>query len=266
MVRLEKINLGERSWWSAKDSLQSMPNLSEDMKVTVKTCTCCRKSCKTIFNAGWTCLNPQCDDWFKFSEKFDEKTLDLDDAFLKKRTKYLGAPPGPIVPPLPTNEDLAAGEAFGVEKYYKRGIVCPKCGCCSRRIEWQQWFCENPSCDFTYRLEKRIAPITEIITQGIEARAEEKDIIRGGIRTGQMVKGLYNVTEYIIPGEHGEDIGFVRLFRANGIINQQPDGPNDLFRQMQEDEFGLRRNPARNSGSKFRYFCTSLILPMLNPL
>ena len=81
---------------------------------------------------------------------------------------------------------------------------------------------------------------------------EDNFVVKGsGIRFSQRVLGMYDVFEYIIPGqEEEEDVGIISHFRANGIINGQSDGPNDLFRLMQERDFGMKRNPIRQKGSK----------------
>ena len=255
MVRLEKINLEQRSWWSAKDSLPVTSNIPYDVEIASQTCRNCGKTNPIIYQEGWACLEATCASHFKFSQEVNEEKLVYNDAFLKGRTKFLGAAPGPISPALPTDEDLAANDCFGVEKEYNRGIVCPQCRCCIRRLEWLQWSCENPSCDFTYSVKRRLLPITEVTSQSKDEDIEgRKEVVKGGIRINQELKGQYKVTEYIIPGANGEDIGFVRHFKANGIINQQPDGPNDLFQQMQEDDFGLRRNPSRNKTGKLLPF------------
>jgi hypothetical protein len=256
MVRLEKVGLAQKSWWSAKNS----PDLPKDrdldqFKTVHQTCQVCKKNSKLIYNLGWTCLDTQCKAFFEFGTKYEDKNLDYNEAFMKERTRYLGPTPGPLAPPLLTDQDLANMDGFGVEKECKMGIVCPKCKGCSRRIEWRQWSCENLSCDFTHRISQAPIPIDEVVARSMTAIIDdEKDLMKGGIRFGQKQMGQYDVFEYTIPGLQGEDIGFVRHFRANGIINQQLDGPNDLFHQMQERDFGLKRNPARQGGGESTSF------------
>jgi hypothetical protein len=92
--------------------------------------------------------------------------------------------------------------------------------------------------------------VTNAITQGFgfENSWADQD---AGIRVQHQIMGRYDVTDYYLPGTvKGEVIGLVRHFRSSAIINQQPDGPNDLFDAMQQDEFGLRRYPARLAGCK----------------
>ena len=44
--------------------------------------------------------------------------------------------------------------------------------------------------------------------------------------------------------------GSIRHFKSNRLINQQRDGPNDLFREIQESELDLKRGVAVHKGSK----------------
>lgn len=247
MVRLEKINLAAKSWWAPKDSdpLPEHRNLDQ-FKTIEKECTTCKQSSKEIYNAGWTCLQYPCTDFFKFSEGYDDSKLAYNEQFLKERKRH--STEASIVPPLLTDEDLRAMDAFGIEKECKRGIVCPRCKCCSRRIEWRQWSCENPTCDFTYRTSQTPVPINEVIARSNPPMA---DIVGASLRFMQKVMPPYVIHEYVLPDENGQSIGFVRHFKANGLINKQYDGPNDLFRQMQERDFGMKRNVSRQKDCKF---------------
>ncbi|KAH8816837.1 hypothetical protein F5884DRAFT_236441 [Xylogone sp. PMI_703] len=250
MVRFEKVDLSKRSWWSPSSELLSPTAVRGfDNIRSFASCKTCHHESKLIYNIGWTCQNNQCVRFFDFAKAYDPLKLDYTAEFLNERTRFLGEGPGSLSPPLLVDADLISMEAFGIEKECKRGIVCPLCGCCSRRIEWDHWFCENSSCNFTHRIRQLPIPISEVVRRCPDSdEIQLKDTMNGGVRVGQSIRGLYDVYEYIIPGVGGEAIGFVRHFKANGIINQQPDGPNDLFVAMQRDNFGLKRNPARLPG------------------
>jgi hypothetical protein len=256
MVRLEKIRLDTRSWWA---SIESPPlNPSRDVnavKTATASCSLCRVVSKNIYNAGWACLNTKCDAYFIFSIEIDDKTLEYKDEFMNERTQFLGGPLDPLAPPLLTEDFLQANNNFGFEKMWNSGIVCPTCRGCSRRIEWRQWICETPGCSFTYSVPQKTMKVRDAIAQGFtyDKQWHDKQI---GIRFGQRAMGMYDVYEYIIPGEGPDEIaGMIRHFVANGIINGQPDGPNDLFHFMQERDFGLKRYPARQKGCKCTKGC-----------
>lgn len=254
-VRLEKICLTQKSWWAAKGSPASpQDSTAAPLYCNLKTCTHCGASSKLQYNTGWACLETECKSFFKFENGYDDTTLDYNGNFMKERTSYQGAAPGPLSSPLPTNQDMAQTDAYGYEKAFKRGIVCSKCGCCSRRIVWDHWYCENTNCDFTYTLEQKTMPINEVIAKAMDNVDKgslpdqmDAEFARGGVRRTHSIHGHWNINEYAIPDDAGEIIGFVRHFKSNGIINQQKDGPNDLFKQMQSGEFALRRNPARQA-------------------
>jgi hypothetical protein len=61
----------------------------------------------------------------------------------------------------------------------------------------------------------------------------------------------FKVFEYTIPGVNGEDIGFIRHFKSTSFINGVPDGPDDLFQELQIHDLGLKRGVAKNKGGKF---------------
>ncbi|KAG0650338.1 hypothetical protein D0Z07_3006 [Hyphodiscus hymeniophilus] len=263
-VRLEKIKIIEKSWWAVKGSPASpQESTAGSQKADVGTCTDCGTSSKVKYNAGWACLEPGCDSFFKFKNEHNDTTLDYDDKYMKERTSYGGLDPGSLSPPLPTDQDASDMEAYGFEKALKRGIVCPKCNCCSRRIVWDHWYCENSDCDFTYTLKQRPISPDDVIVKAMEyfetnkrptskqsmLGEMDKEFAIGGVLRTHKIHGPWNINEYAIPDEAGKIIGFVRHFKSNGIINQQKDGPNDLFEQMQTGGFALRRSPARQAGA-----------------
>lgn len=256
MVRLEKMALNTKSWWAPCISAPIDPEREySSIRTLQRQCPSCQDVSKEIYNAGWACLNPKCELYFQFVGQpdgfFDDDLLDYNETFLKERTPlHLNHQNlDPLVPPLLTNEDVEQTGGFGIEAKFKCGIVCPKCKGCSRRIEWNRWICEH-GCDFTHSVQQKIVPVVQAISHSIHSGREQCDT-SFGIRFSQKASGLYDVYEYTIPGLEplGPPAGFIRHFKANGLINRQIDGPNDLFRLMQEKDFGLRRHPARQAGS-----------------
>jgi hypothetical protein len=250
MVRLEKICLGTKSWW-AIDSQPLDPNRDINaIKTDTTRCESCKVVSKEIYNAGWACLNTSCRAYFDFNKEIDDKMLDYNEKFMNERNQFTGGPLEPLVPPLLTDQVVEGNGDFGVERACKAGIVCHLCKGCSRRIEWRQWTCETPGCRFTYSVLQRTMKVHDAIALSFNLE-ENSYVKRSGIRFSQRVMGMYDVFEYIIPGRgENEDVGIIKHFRANGIINGQPDGPNDLFRLMQERDFGLKRRPVRQKGRK----------------
>lgn len=244
-VRLEKISLGIKSWWSPKGSPD--PAFAwQGPKATVKDCVKCLKSSKEIYRQGWTCLNKDCEHYFdEFADPSEHDALEYNEAFLKERTAYQGIRPPSLAPPVPTAFDMGRAGRTGHEQKCVKGIVCPQCQGCSRRIDWRRWTCEH-GCGYRLELPLRTLSVPQAITHGIGLDKEMCDEAFG-IRRSERILGLYDVIEYQIPGLVPADgpIGFIRHFRSSGTINSQPDGPNDLFRAMQTEDFNLKRQPAR---------------------
>ncbi|KAF7909423.1 uncharacterized protein EAF01_003141 [Botrytis porri] len=247
-VRMEKIDLTKRSWWSPIDSTAHLSQGYDGLKTTVQTCCACNTSRKTIYTQGWTCRSPQCEAFYVFDHPVDVDDLQYCAEFLQERTPYTGAAPPPLRPEPVTNADLVGEDIFGVEERCKQGIVCPKCHGCIRRLEWRQWTCETPDCDFTHTVTQVPVPITKAI-EGNNIIADQSPILfaHESVRVSHKPIGHYDVYELQLPGETTE-AGWIQVFRSNGLINSQPDGPNELFQGMQKDDYKLRRGPARHPG------------------
>jgi hypothetical protein len=247
MVRLEKIDLSSKSWWAPCDSPPVLEDRDLDaFKTTSKKCDSCNEESKEIYNAGWTCLWPQCLAYFHLEREVDEKDLDYNEAFLKERSQFQGSIREPLVPKLLTDNDLEVTGAFGIERAYARGIVCPECQGCSRRLEWDRWTCEaTPGCKFVHKISQKPVSVATAIGDSFTSA---KTMCHNDIRSWEKNMGRYKVFEYLIPGPDGNTVGIIRHFKPDAVINTQIDGPDDLFMDMQTGRFGLKRNPARQKG------------------
>jgi hypothetical protein len=267
VTRLEKIDLNEKSWWEPmQSSIQVQgatlvggahnsqevqhPGLSVNMRRLY--CSICYKASDEIYNLGWTCMNPSCDAYFQFADypDYEDSQLDYNDAFMKNRTPFVGANPGPLAPAPVTNRDIDHLGGVGYEVAIRKGIVCQKCGCCSRRQHWDHWECENPNCDFTYSVTQNVLTISEVWTEKLKQNTPRNVFDRDSVTFSKALCGHYTSYTYTVPGENGETIGRIHHYKSNAVINQQTDGPNDLFRLMQEGKFNLKRNSARGGNGK----------------
>jgi hypothetical protein len=272
-VRLEKINLSKRSWWAPQSSI---PQDNETRPTSEKhICAVCKQESKVKFNIGPTCLNVSCSEFFNFGIEYDDDSLDYHPTFLMERTTYLGHAPGPLSPSPPTDEDLSQDIAFGYERLCKRGIVCQKCGCCSRRIEWRQWSCENHNCDYTHRVQQLPVPLNKVMAKirdvgqdednGSELQDGKLKAPHKNIPFYQSIVGSYDLCNYDLPNESGGISGSIRHFKSSRLINQQRHGPNDLFQEIQASKLDLRRGVAVHKGSKSRYLCLEAFWARLRP-
>lgn len=259
-VRLEKINLSQTSWWSPQTA--PMQSSQPSPVAAMYLCPVCQHETKLRFNLGPTCLNVTCTQYFNFGIEYDDSDLDYHTAFLEERTKYLGDAPEPLAPPPLTDDDLARNGAYGYERLCKRGIVCQKCGCCTRRIEWRQWSCENSNCDYTHRVKQLLVPLSQVIATNIDSLEmtgnEQRESIAKTLHTNipfsQTSVGSYDLYNYDLPNASGGISGSIRHFQSSKLINLQRDGPNDLFREIQGSELALRRGIAVHKGSELNYY------------
>jgi hypothetical protein len=268
MLRLEKVPTGQTSWWvegTADDSHTHTIGQSECDKYR---CTYCNVLSKQIFKNGWTCLNQECKVFFHFQKQFDDSTighvvLDDDliqyhDKFLQERSdpaKRIRKPLMPLAPPVLNDSD---------EVTRGQGIICPKCHCCTRRIHWDRWECEEPSCDFVLKKSPRVYGLEEINQENEDYKEAEykKNGKRrqGGFYWDENVilqhlatkMAGYSVSVYVLPDEHGKIIGTVMIYRATDQIRALPNGPNDMLLTMQEQDLNLKRGAARHPGSAFQ--------------
>ncbi|KAI8963989.1 hypothetical protein F5Y11DRAFT_317496 [Daldinia sp. FL1419] len=257
MVRLEKVDLKNRSWWAPKDS--SAHDAGEyhigEYSCAVSICPTCRTSTKEIFVQGWVCINKECADFFQFATSFDIDELEYNDAFLRERTKYAGASfvskLVPELPALPSNDS----SALGSEKEYKQGIVCPKCRCCSRRIRWDSWYCENEGCDFTHVVPIQMAQLGNIEREHQQVEGK-KGFATGSscglisTRTYESIIGGQNVKTFFLPDEGRGYIGTVTRIRPTEGACARKGGLDDLYFRLQKEDLRLERRPAKNSGCR----------------
>lgn len=274
VARFEKIDLNNRSWWTPAGS--SGPDAGEfsvgEYACESKTCPTCHRPSKEIYKQGWACLNNglwddvekdypnPCPKFFEFSSPQNVNELEYNDSFLRERTRYDDSKPldHDIVPRLPSNHD----NDLGCESAFKRGIVCPQCGCCSRRIRWEGWFCENPGCDFEYTVPMRQIPIGSIanddmllVKQRKNSASALKDVKHESIRVFEsQEEGKPAITTWFLPDEkQGAEqsfIGSVTRIQATPEAHDRNGGYHDLYRALQGQDIRLARSGAKSAGGK----------------
>lgn len=261
MVRLEKINLDEKSWWSPQDAPHSPPVFGP--QALPRKCLQCGVESKIYFEQGWTCMNvdastgDQCSEYYKFEQDVDDKALTYSQEFLRERTQFQGTV-APLIPPLFKEDDLH--KDLGGYELGKRGIVCPGCGGCTAQARWGHWDCDTKDCGFKYTLIPK--PITADVARMDPktfktSKMKRKELMHEDISLESWTWGSWKVNQYTMVGEKGEAVGVIFHLKAGGIdsdLNKQPNGANDIFRMLQEsaEEMGLKRNPSKGKGSESR--------------
>ncbi|KAH8662109.1 hypothetical protein BX600DRAFT_437531 [Xylariales sp. PMI_506] len=255
MTRLEKIPSSGPSWWAGGHAMETPDDVAGLPVCQRQTCDDCGTTSKHIYNQGWTCLNHRCVHHFQFSTPIELDEVSYTSTFLRERSESQEIHQNfELIPGLPNSHGTST---YGTEKEFKRGIVCPHCHCASRRIDWQEWKCENNDCDFTHSIEFREYPITSVQAETKRAKSKmkvsaEEDLIT---RMNTTITG-YPVEMFTLPGEDGTTIGMVLVFRATQEICELPKGPNDIFRALQRKDLKLRRSPARAKGARNEELCS----------
>ncbi|KAK3330470.1 hypothetical protein B0H66DRAFT_612078, partial [Apodospora peruviana] len=277
-IRLEKADLFKQSWWIAHAKSQTprtpSPSTAHN-RAPLRPCPSCLETSNVIFTAGWTCLNNNCDSFFKFpatandGEEIPINELAYAETFLHERTPFLGIDIPPLDPGLPDFAGL-----HGTEKVLRRGFVCPDCGHCNRRIYWNRLACEN----CPYKLETIMQPYPDDELETDNPKFDElmakrrkqkkaslavlgaKDVAAGPVATRinnncicvtqHLMLGRYQVRQYFLPDPEGTIVGSFSLFISNQHINAAPNGPNDMFREIELADVGLKRNSAAIAGHK----------------
>ncbi|KXL45473.1 hypothetical protein M433DRAFT_28463, partial [Acidomyces richmondensis BFW] len=126
--RFERLQPEKPAWHAPKNmGGQRQYQMSPARK---NVCGKCHKTSPQVYLLFWSCLNPQCELFWKLASGVDAPsgTLDYDPAFLLARNPWPNEEePFNVKPPLP---DI--GNAIGDNLSYinTRGICCPECGRC----------------------------------------------------------------------------------------------------------------------------------------
>ncbi|KAL2269594.1 hypothetical protein VTJ83DRAFT_1778 [Remersonia thermophila] len=271
-VRFERADLTGESWWIPKGV--RTPDCPGDLTVRcpIKDCKECKTPSKEIFTCGWMCLNFECKNYFTLPRRrqLNLETLAYTGVFLRERTPFEGGIP-PIRPPVPD-----ASGCHGTELALRVGFVCPDCGCCNRRVYWNRWVCENPDCGYSHEAPMLPYPAEELLHENevfdkeMQKKREKWGVNgnwfnepgflydpyatiyhRGYLQFSQTLQlGGFHVRQYFLPNSDGQVLGSFSILSASTEVNGRPGGSDDLFRQLELTDIGLRRNPAAVFGHK----------------
>ncbi|KAJ5124416.1 uncharacterized protein N7515_008241 [Penicillium bovifimosum] len=256
-VRFEKLNLAEKSWWAAKGSAPPMPLELRDFDTKPETLKCesCSKESIRMYEDGWMCLQPECDRFWKTGDVPSPPGLTFNPAFLSFRSRPdpKSGPKCSLVPDLLStlNEDATD---LSTSRVAWKGIVCPECHKCVRRTLWRGWKCSDDStgtetsgnvCSF-----ERLMTMNPISRQLLLDDSERPSIKREMVfNTKFMIPEIDDVSfspyrrlTYKLDG-----VGFITHFVANEEINSRPNGPDDLFIDLQREDLGLKHFPLSSS-------------------
>ncbi|KAL2062106.1 hypothetical protein VTL71DRAFT_6372 [Oculimacula yallundae] len=246
-VRLELIDLVNRPAWSVKD-LPFNPSTPAAPRAPILTCSSCNKDTKEIYTVGWFCMTPRCNDYYQIGGQLVPlEGLTYTQTFLRERTQFKGRVPAEIAPVFPT-ELLSGTATVKLNAEIKQGFLCPVCNCCCRRLRWNYFSCETPSCPTSYKIPRKVLSVSEVIQQKPKA-SEMAGFINSGVTFTTIPMGGYMVDVYNMPTSTGRQQDcYVFHFRSNKVVNSQPGGSDDLFAELQAEDLDLKRQPVKTGG------------------
>ncbi|KAL1851225.1 hypothetical protein Plec18170_006550 [Paecilomyces lecythidis] len=269
-LRFEKVNLAEKSWWAAQGS--PAPALVRDYTLRPESiqCTECFYNSIRIYNEGWICLYSGCSQFWMLNGSPAPANLTYHPDFLNARTAPdpTVRPEHSLVPKLLSTIPEDDADATYSRMAWK-GIVCPKCKKCISRKFWKGWKCSDAidehhsACPFEKNL--RIAPISlRSVSDDFELGPVQRAILADSkyalvnVDKASLAPYYTRVT-YTLNG-----VGAITHFVANKAATARPGGPNDLFRQLQVVDVGLRRYPLQQSvvaGTLTSHFAVNYGMP-----
>lgn len=238
--RFEVLDASKPAWWKGQGVVEAV-QLGELPPPFSHQCSPCQQFSQQIYLNGWMCTNYDCGAFWKFVDGTDpdEEALVYDPRFLKQKTNWPH-----VSPPQATKPDpfiLADGSGrfdHGMVWEATKGIVCPNCDRCGARDQWTYWECKN--CHTRYDLPRSIVTpnlLHDWYNPVDTGFAHTKDECHDSIKISVQFMGNYRVHIYTIPGIDG----FIAHMIANKTINEEKDGPDDMFLELQKIDIGLKR-------------------------
>ena len=253
-VRFEKLDLECLSWWAMPGSLPPEPLSKRQCGITPETlqCSACMNMSRRVYNEGWMCLQPSCKNFWT-TEGSHPDSLTFHPSFLSFRmvTEPTMLPQYSLVPNLLATIDEDDTDVSTLRIAWK-GIVCPQCNKCISRRFWRGWKCtddiacvKDESCTFQKTMKMHPVSLRSVIDDfelGPIKRCLFFDPKFARPEIDDQSLYPYRKLTYRIPR-----VGSITHFVSNRYINSRENGPNDLFRQLQLTDLGLRRYPLQQS-------------------
>ena len=226
--RFERCDLPLQPWYMPANREFRAPDFSVTCNVDI--CKKCGTEQPQVYQV-WLCLNHLCAAFWKLPNGKDigKMALEFNPAFVNKRSRFTGIKKFEI---RPQSFQFASHQApqLAFSRGGWLGFWCSQCGKCSSREDWTGWQC---TCGNTHRIN---APVL---------RAEETDVLFNKYNQPTPLTPPRSVTSRIgfetrMIGKYKVD--YYRVMENQWIIhlhstpelNDQPNGPNQLFREMQE--------------------------------
>lgn len=256
-LRMEKIDISSKSWWAAKGSPSPLPLHKRNCATEPKKekCSSCEHTSPQVYRHGWMCLRPGCSKAWTLNGLVPPAELEFDADFLAFRTPSAcgdGLCKKLIRSFSSFIEDYSEDNTYSRSSW--KGIVCPSCSKCVSRIHWGGWKCTDDIayprkgsekvCAFEHMIAMRPVPLESVVGDATRTPLRAAPGVRVTIESSSDCP--YEIRKYTLPN----GVGSITHFIATAASNSRPNGPNDMFQQMQLGEFGLRRYQLQQSVGK----------------
>lgn len=259
--RFERCEPERQPWYAAKDKVFPTPDY--EVTCSAESCSHCHGQYLQVYQV-WMCLNHECQSFWKLPNGSDpdENVLVFNDAFLKKRTVWTGKKEFDIKPAQfdPSTHD-SAQYVYSRDGWY--GFWCEKCGQCSSRENWSSWNCPCGN-------SRTVDPPILTPKQTNVGFDDDKKMVtsisktpKSTIQPKVTIAGKYTIETYVI-----NEGNRVHHFRSCPELNAQPNGPDQLFEELQiAKDLKLQRRLLGHStsrtptGTLTRHFSQNFGLP-----
>ncbi|CAI6302955.1 unnamed protein product [Periconia digitata] len=245
-LRFEKLNSKKTSWWQPKDTAEIAKPGTLDPPI-VQVCPKCNRDSQQTYLQGWMCLQPDCENFWRFSSPAsndlrdpEEGILMYDPRFLKQHTPWpnddSNLPLGSL------NAELTGNSILGEDcsRAHWSGVVCPDCGRCNSRLDWTGWKCRNPQCSFEKTPPHALIPSSSLhdpFNPLSTSYMYSRDLHSPLVDMSVSFADNYRINRFTIPGVNG----FITHMIANKTVVEEPEGPDAMFELLQENDIGLAR-------------------------
>ena len=248
--RFEKLDLNERSWWIPKGSEETSPMNANPVAAPTRQCTGeCGKFHTQIYEEGWTCLSPGCNEFHSIVTSSNNNKLTYSKVFLSERRSvtHIILPRFKLVPTHLSDEDAGEDASYSYARGAWKGFVCPKCRVCNQRRFWDRLECLLDSCDYVnfsrMPVLNRLNLLPDHGTE-VEGHAAPNPPCKDSVTKSKEHFGGWVITTYKFT-----DNDYVTHFQANKYINAAGNSSNELLIDLQRDSnLKLQRYPRDQSG------------------
>lgn len=247
--RLEKLKLKSKSWWAPSNSPLPPRDRDFDTKAECRTCDSCHQVSVQVFEQAWICLIETCSLFWTVNGSEPPVDLSYNPKFLSERSKWPAhhTPPYRLKPEPFTNQRSHPEFSYSLASW--KGLVCPKCGRCNSRTYWREWRCATEGCGFREQIQLALlSPLSILPDHGVETVGLALPYDKWERKLINMSMDL-TVKHWRIHTYEISKGNVITHFHSNGPLNQMPNGPHDMFRELQGADIGLQRFTLKSSPS-----------------